>query len=456
LSKSEAFWESIKQENLKTLSWSLNHGGFGLTKPFHDETQLPPIHWCVLGRKLKSLKCMLECLDRKRDFAQFIDFRGGNHGQTPLMLACQLGWTDGAWELLRNEAALDAKDDNGLTPRQIAEKFKKRELVEMIDDWLRPDDEPVEETYAMKKKREDIEASKARRAEQAKMDEEAGINAKEKMFAEKDRVEAAQAGAAALAKWDEVKVALSELSAELRISREGEAGDGPMDPDPTLWQCETLKILRLRMAKGRLVSLPPDLGRLTNLTELIIGHNSLVKLPSEVKLLVNLKALEAEANCLESLPEDLGECSKLEVVNVTANKLTSLAPLTPLTGLLSLLASQNELTDLEIALETKERLTVLAASDCQITAVPPDIGKLQMLRELNLANNALTALPTEMGQLSEKKLQLLKLDGNKFADRKIKSILEKSVKPVKELTNHLRNQGDGGGGGGKKKGKKKK
>ena len=45
-----------------------------------------------------------------------------------------------------------------------------------------------------------------------------------------------------------------------------------------------------------------------------------------------------------------------------------------------------------------------------------------------------------------------------FADRKIKSILEKSVKPVKELTNHLSSQGDGDGGGKKKGGggKKKK
>jgi hypothetical protein len=277
-------------------------------------------------------------------------------------------------------------------------------------------------------------------------------------FLEKDRVEAAQTGAAALAKWDEVKTALAELSAEVRISREADGGgDGPSAPDPSLWQCETLKILRLRMGKGRLVSLPADLGRLINLTELIVGHNSLVTFPPEIKLLVNLKALEAEANCLEELPVELGECSKLEVVNVTANKLKSLAPLTPLTGLLSVLASQNELVDLEIEIETKERMAVLAVSDNQLTALPTGIGALVMLRELNAANNQLTDLPVEMGQLSEKKLLFLKLEGNKFTDRKIKSILEKSVKPVKELTNHLRNQGEGGGGGGgKKKGGKKK
>jgi hypothetical protein len=57
---------------VQTLNWSLKHGGFSLTKPFHEETQLPPIHYCVAAKKTKSLKCMLECLDRLRDFSVFI------------------------------------------------------------------------------------------------------------------------------------------------------------------------------------------------------------------------------------------------------------------------------------------------------------------------------------------------------------------------------------------------
>lgn len=119
---------------------------------------------------------------------------------------------------------------------------------------------------------------------------QAGIAAKAQSFEEKDRIEAEQKGAAALAKWDEVKTALKELTAELRIARESEEGDGsPIDPDPTIWQCETLKILRLRLAKGRLVALPPDLGKLVNLTELIVGHNSLTTFPPEIGLLLNLR-----------------------------------------------------------------------------------------------------------------------------------------------------------------------
>lgn len=69
-------------------------------------------------------------------------------------------------------------------------------------------------------------------------------------------------------------------------------------------------------------------------------------------------------------------------------------------------------------------------------------------QEFCAANNLLKDLPSEMGNLTEKKLQILRLENNKFTDRKIKQILEKSVKLVKELTTHLRSRGEGGGGGG--------
>lgn len=40
---------------------------FVLGHSFEEETQLPPIHLAVEVRKLKSLKCMLETMDRMRD-----------------------------------------------------------------------------------------------------------------------------------------------------------------------------------------------------------------------------------------------------------------------------------------------------------------------------------------------------------------------------------------------------
>lgn len=143
------------------------------------------------------------------------------------------------------------------------------------------------------------------------------------------------------------------------------------------------------------------------------------------------------------------------MLNVTANKLTSLGPLTPLTKLKSILGSHNEIVDLDIGLENKTHIQVLSISNNQLKELPASIGELQLMKELDASSNFLEDLPMEMSKLSEKKLLVMRLDGNRFKDRKIKSILEKSVKPVKELTNHLASRGGGGGGGGKK-GKKKK
>ena len=74
------------------------------------------------------------------------------------------------------------------------------------------------------------------------------------------------------------------------------------------------------------------------------------------------------------------------------------------------------------------------------------------------SDNQLADLPFGMHTLTEKKLVELQLTNNKFTDRKIKQLIEKSPKLVKELTNFLEKRGaagGGGGGGGKKKKKKK-
>lgn len=389
-----------------------------------------------------------------RDVSAIVDYREDEEGLTPLMLASKLNWKDGVFELVRTDASLTAKCNEGLTAIEHAKKAGAKSVIKFYEEYLKEDDDEQEESQASQRKRLDIERTKEKRRKEEEEKEAKNVEAKANKIDGTYDLKAVQTEAAALSKWEAVKDALEQMSAECRIDRT-EDGSDKEDIDPALWKCQTLKILRIKMPKTHLTSLPAELGQLANLTELIVSSNSLISLPSEIGLLVNLKALEAEANELESLPDELGKCEHLEVVNVTANKLTSLAPLTPLTNLLSLLASQNAIENLDIELETKERLQVLSVSDNQLVQLPPGVGALKAMKELHASNNLLEDLPTEMGQLSEKKLLTMRLDGNKFKDRKIKSILEKSVKPVKELTNHLSNRGSGGGGGGKGKKKKK-
>jgi Leucine-rich repeat (LRR) protein len=78
-------------------------------------------------------------------------------------------------------------------------------------------------------------------------------------------------------------------------------------------------------------------------------------------------------------------------------KLNNLQNLSPKIGLLKKLRNLNIVSD-----EKSRGLTVL----------PPEIGGLENLVELNLENNSLTVLPKEIGNL--KKLKHLELEGNKL------------------------------------------
>jgi len=458
MSKADAFFESIRIENVKTLHWSLRHGGYSAIKPYEPETQQPPIHLAIIHRKLKSLKCILETIDRMRAQGEVVDYKERETGMTPLMVAANLGWKEGCWELLRNDASLTAVDDKGRTAIVIAKEMKRKAVTLLFDEWTAEESGEVKETTAMRLKREEMAHTKAVKAEAAALEEAANVEAKFQKFEIADAIEAKQKSAATSAAWDEVKVALAETATEIRIERQDKPG--PAGVDPALWQCATLKILRLRMQKDLLTSLPSELGQLINLTELIVSHNSLATLPVEIGTLVNLKFLEAEANCLTVLPDELSNCLAMEVVNVTGNQLTSLAPLSGMGEMKSILASGNKLTALDCAVEGMQHLRVLSISQNEITELPAGVGALPQLTNFIASENKLTDLPYEMSNLSEKKVVELQLGGQKYKDRKINQLIEKSVKLVKELSNYLEKRGPaggggGGGGGGKKKKKKK-
>jgi hypothetical protein len=187
-----------------------------------------------------------------RDVSDIIDFRQG--GKTPLMIAAGGGWKDGCWELLRNDANIDAKDDRGMTALQHAETNKRKEVVAFFKDWVKPDEEVVE-SQATRLKRETMEAMKSEKAAKAKADMDKDVAAKDAAFAEKDRIEAELKAASALSKWDEVKSALDTLSTEVKIAREDGAVDAPDAGviDATL--C-TVRVYRQKFSLSRMPLVP--------------------------------------------------------------------------------------------------------------------------------------------------------------------------------------------------------
>ncbi|KNC87050.1 hypothetical protein SARC_00796 [Sphaeroforma arctica JP610] len=445
--KKSAFFDSIRTENVKTLSWSLRYGGFEPTRPYNDD-DIPPIHLAVHYRKLRSLRTILESIDRMRD-NKTIEYRDINENLTPLQLACRLGWADGVTLLLNNGADTKATDKRGLTPRQIAEKAEGgAKCVSLIDEWEKDSDDegPKKETEAEKRKKEVLAAQQQQRAEDSKAKENADLAAKDAFYDDLEKTKEVQESASALAKWEELKVALADLKKEVHIDKSKDEENGKAI-DPTLWTCGTLTRLSMTLSPGALTSLPSDISKLSNLKELILTHNALAALPDEIGTLVHLRVLEVEHNELTSLPDSLKNCTKLEVVMLSNNMLESLAPLCGAPDLLTLQANNNNLTLLDFPLDGCPRLTTLLVAHNQLESLPAEIGTLSLLKSFDASHNQLKELPIEMGGLSEKKMTTLQLEGNAFTDRNVKKILEKSRQPAKELFMHLRKQK----GGGKKK-----
>ena len=115
--------------------------------------------------------------------------------------------------------------------------------------------------------------------------------------------------------------------------------------------------------------IPPELGNLTELTELNLRHNALVG----------------------PIPAELGRLARLTRLHLWRNRLTG--PIPPELGALA-------------------SLTVLWLSDNDLSgAIPPELGKLRNLRNLGLAGNSLTGtIPSQLGNLA--RLTQLSLGSN--------------------------------------------
>ena len=105
------------------------------------------------------------------------------------------------------------------------------------------------------------------------------------------------------------------------------------------------------------------------------------------------------------------------MVDFSHNQLRSAEPLASLKELVSVQLGNNALTELpDWQWEALEHLATLAAPANQISVAPAGLGSLQMLVSLDLCDNKIEQIPIEMGGLSPKKLQAVRLKGNPLAD----------------------------------------
>jgi len=178
-------------------------------------------------------------------------------------------------------------------------------------------------------------------------------------------------------------------------------------------------------------TIPPQLASLQQLTVLAIGNNQLTgTIPVEITTLENLTSLSLSSNKLTgTIPSEIGNLTRLERVNIGTTQMTGPIPeeFTNLGALRKLWVWEMPLTGADILqLAKMDQLDYLALVDNQwpegipseigeITpltewrgrsfneipsTIPPELGNLVNLQELNLAGSQLTGIiPSELGNL---------------------------------------------------------
>lgn len=163
------------------------------------------------------------------------------------------------------------------------------------------------------------------------------------------------------------------------------------------------------------ISLPPEIGKLTDLTALSIVGLGVVSIPPEIGKLVNLKELYIGNNLLTELPAEIGTLGKLRKLSIGGNKLLSLPPqIGQLASLLELVLDGNQLSSLPLEITQLANLKSLSVMGNKLLALPPDVDLLIDLEELRVDYNSLTSLPPEIGKL--KNLSKLSAVGNQIAE----------------------------------------
>ena len=163
--------------------------------------------------------------------------------------------------------------------------------------------------------------------------------------------------------------------------------------------------------------IPPELGNLSNLTNLSLGGNDLSgPIPPELGNLSNLTNLSLDQNALSgAIPPELGDLSSLTNLSLDWNDLSGSIPPTVgnLVNLTHLYLRSNDLSGpIPPELGDLSRVRFLQLNDNTLTGpVPYQLGGLSFVEELYLDNNDLSGpVPPEFGAMSN--LRALRLANN--------------------------------------------
>lgn len=169
-------------------------------------------------------------------------------------------------------------------------------------------------------------------------------------------------------------------------------------------------VRRLDLSCG-LASVPPEVLDLADSLEVLnLSDNQLTTLPHDLARLHRLKVIFCSGNAFTHLPEALGACPALEMVGFKTNRIATVpgASLPPTLRWLTL--TDNAITAMPSELGERPALQKLLLAGNQLRTLPPSMAGAAQLELVRLAANHLDTLPPWLTELP--RLSWLALAGN--------------------------------------------
>jgi len=159
----------------------------------------------------------------------------------------------------------------------------------------------------------------------------------------------------------------------------------------------------LDLSNNSLAEFPKPVCKMTALKQLKLSGNNFDSVPKDIKKLSNLTLLGLGALGLKKVPKEVGEMAKLEQLLLNNNQLKELPEsICDLKTLLSLQVMVNpDLAQLPENIGKLELMTNLNANNCSLTSLPESIGDCKALIKLEVNDNKLTSMPDSCQKLLE-------------------------------------------------------
>ena len=217
-------------------------------------------------------------------------------------------------------------------------------------------------------------------------------------------------------------------------------------------QLKNLQLLDL--SSNRFITYPEVINECTNLLQIDLSYNKIYELPSSINQLEKLAKVNLSHNKLTTIG-DLSSLKNLRTLNLRHNRIGSIITNAP--NLQNLFLSDNRISNFEDvlpklrALEIQENpityislktfypinMTSLSLNKAQLASIPGEIfTKLSRLEKLELSENNLTRLPSEICQLS--KLIYLSAARNKLESLPSEFFKLKSLRSLDLHSNNIR------------------